>query len=69
MVVRWRLTEAREARGTRERGTDRAGRVIPHEFVLMTSDVTVAAADAELRSLVWDAVADEFANTWDKPVR
>jgi len=42
--------------------TDRAGRVIPHEFVL---DATIASGVSEAREAVWPMVADFYARIWD----
>jgi len=48
-----------------EERRDRAGRVIPHEFVVLDGDQyfdDVAAARAEL----WPRVADHYATIWDR---
>lgn len=48
---------------------DRAGRVIPHEFVVFTPLADeVDSLDDGLR-LIWPLVADEFASEWnlDRP--
>ncbi|MGC5343622.1 hypothetical protein [Streptomyces sp. DT171] len=46
---------------------DRAGRVIPHEFVVLGPLVDeVDSADAA-RQLVWPQVADVFARVWELP--
>lgn len=46
---------------------DRAGRTIPHDFVLLRPLVgEIASAHDGLR-LVWPLVADEFARVWDLP--
>lgn len=42
--------------------TDRAGRVIPHEFVL---DAGIAADLVGAREAVWPLVADYYAQIWD----
>lgn len=46
--------------------TDRAGRVIPHEFVL---DATIASNLAEAKAAVWALVADTYEGIWgaEKP--
>lgn len=50
-----------------ERRTDRAGRVIPHEFVLSGPLAErVASVEDGLRE-VWPLVADEYAQVWDEP--
>ncbi|MCT1433879.1 hypothetical protein [Dietzia maris] len=42
--------------------TDRAGRVIPHEFVL---DSAIACDVDEARAAVWPLIADYYATIWD----
>lgn len=42
--------------------TDRAGRVIPHEFVL---DSTIASSLDDARAAVWPLVANHYAAIWD----
>lgn len=42
--------------------TDRAGRVIPHEFVL---DAAIASDVAEAKAAVWPLVADYYESIWD----
>ena len=42
--------------------TDRAGRVIPHEFVL---DSSIASGVAEARNAVWPLVSGYYAQIWD----
>jgi hypothetical protein len=47
--------------------TDRAGRVIPHEFVVLAPDhANLQDADAARRAL-WDEVREPYAAVWDQP--
>lgn len=45
---------------------DAAGRVIPHDFVLLGSWADGINSLEDGRQLVWQAVADEFESIWDK---
>lgn len=45
--------------------TDAAGRVIPHDFVLMPSASQDVNSLDDGIAMVWSAVADEFARVWD----
>lgn len=46
---------------------DRAGRVIPHEFVLFDELAARVDSVAEGVARVWPLVADEYAQVWDTP--
>lgn len=46
---------------------DRAGRVIPHEFVILTPDAARFDTAEETRAALWDAVAEQYATIWDQP--
>lgn len=46
---------------------DRAGRVIPHEFVVFDSLADDIHTVDDGRKLVWPLVADEYARIWDLP--
>lgn len=47
--------------------SDRSGRVIPHEFVVLgPSSAELSSVEDGLR-LVWPEVADEYARVWDQP--
>lgn len=46
---------------------DRAGRVIPHEFVVFEPLAAEIHTVDDARRLVWPLVADEFARIWDQP--
>ncbi|NED15668.1 hypothetical protein [Streptomyces sp. SID9124] len=46
---------------------DRAGRIIPHEFVVLGPSVDGVGSVEDARQLVWPQVADVFAEVWDKP--
>ncbi|MDJ1370324.1 hypothetical protein [Gulosibacter molinativorax] len=43
---------------------DRAGRVIPHEFVLMGTFASGTRTVSEGRQRVWPLVADEYERIW-----
>lgn len=44
---------------------DRAGRVIPHEFIIFNEDdMNITSVDDGI-SLVWPLVSEEFARVWD----
>lgn len=45
----------------------RAGRVIPHEFVILTPDAARFDTAEEARAALWDAVAEQYATIWDQP--
>lgn len=46
---------------------DSAGRVIPHDFVLLDSVPDGVDSVEDGRRLIWPLVADEFASLWDLP--
>jgi hypothetical protein len=46
---------------------DRAGRVIPHDFVLMGSLADEVNSLEDGRERMWNEVGDEFERIWDKP--
>ena len=46
---------------------DAAGRVIPHEFVLLGPWAGPIGSLDEGRQLIWPKVADEFEGVWDEP--
>lgn len=46
---------------------DRAGRIIPHEFVLFGSLADQIKSVEDGRKLIWPLVAEEFAGIWDQP--
>jgi hypothetical protein len=46
---------------------DRAGRVIPHEFVVFPPQADDIESIEDGRRLVWPLVADEFARVWKVP--
>lgn len=45
---------------------DRAGRVIPHEFVILAPDAARFDTAEEARAALWDVVAEEYASLWDQ---
>lgn len=45
---------------------DRAGRVIPHEFVILAPDADRFDTAEEARASLWDAVAEQYATVWDQ---
>jgi hypothetical protein len=45
--------------------TDQAGRVIPHDFVLLDSDAAGAQSVDDGRTLIWPQVAELFARVWN----
>ena len=47
--------------------TDRAERVIPHEFVVFEPLAAEIHTVDDGRRLVWPLVADEFARIWNQP--
>lgn len=46
---------------------DAAGRVIPHDFVLIGSWADGISSLEDGRRVVWPLVADDFAESWDRP--
>lgn len=46
---------------------DRAGRIIPHEFVLFGSLADQINSVEDGRQLIWPLVAEEFAEVWNQP--
>lgn len=50
-----------------EQRKDRAGRVIPHEFVVLTPDHLRFADYESARAELWHAVEKEYASIWDPP--
>ena len=46
--------------------TDRAGRVIPHEFVILTDGMDFETVDTA-RTMLWMHVAPLYASVWDQP--
>ncbi|MBP1301442.1 hypothetical protein [Curtobacterium sp. 1310] len=44
--------------------TDRAGRVIPHEFVVLAPDNTIFQDADAARQALWDEVRDPYAAVW-----
>lgn len=48
-----------------ENRTDRAGRVIPHDFVLLTDGVIFENVDAACATL-WPEVASMYASVWEQ---
>lgn len=57
VVLRFRDPEGRK---------DRAGRPIPHDFVVFGALVEKIKSVADGRRLVWPAVASEYARDWSK---
>lgn len=45
---------------------DRAGRVIPHEFVVYPPDAEMISSVGDGLRHVWAAVADEYSAIWDQ---
>lgn len=45
---------------------DRAGRVIPHDFVVSGELVEELQSIADGRRVIWPQVADEYARNWSK---
>ena len=50
-----------------EERQDAAGRVIPHDFVLIGPWANGFDSFEDGRLWIWREVADEFQNVWDKP--
>lgn len=46
--------------------TDAAGRVIPHEFVIVGIPTGELGSFDEARRWVWSKVADAYASVWDR---
>ncbi|WP_327243244.1 hypothetical protein [Streptomyces sp. NBC_01320] len=46
---------------------DRAGRIIPHDFVVFGSLADKVDSIEDARRLIWPQVADEFARVWELP--
>ncbi|KPN19395.1 hypothetical protein [Arthrobacter sp. Edens01] len=44
--------------------TDRAGRVIPHDFVISGAPAEVIESVADGLQIIWPQVADEYARDW-----
>ncbi len=49
-----------------EERRDAAGRVIPHDFVLLGSWADAINSLEDGRQRIWHEVADEFESVWDK---
>ncbi|WP_260982547.1 hypothetical protein [Arthrobacter sp. U41] len=49
-----------------ERRQDRAGRVIPHDFVVFEPLADKLHSVDDGRQLIWPEVADEFARVWER---
>lgn len=45
---------------------DRAGRIIPHEFIIAGSDAQDIDSRESAEKFVWAIFADEYAQIWDK---
>lgn len=45
---------------------DRAGRVIPHEFVLTGTDAAGINSLDTAKHIIWPKFADEYAQIWDQ---
>ncbi len=50
-----------------EQRKDRAGRVIPHEFVVLAPDHLRLGDYESARAELWHAVEKEYASIWDQP--
>jgi len=46
---------------------DRAGRVIPHEFVVLAPDYLRFSDYESARAEIWHEVEEEYASIWDQP--
>jgi hypothetical protein len=46
--------------------TDRAGRLIPHEFVILTAGIGFEQIDTA-RTTLWAEVAPLYASVWEQP--
>jgi hypothetical protein len=47
---------------------DRAGRLIPHEFVIFAPDAARLDSVEKARDALWNVVAEEYATLWDQPM-
>ncbi|WP_228545877.1 hypothetical protein [Microcella flavibacter] len=47
--------------------TDRAGRLIPHDFVILDSKTSDIRDLQDARALLWPAVSGQYEAIWDKP--
>lgn len=47
---------------------DRAGRVIPHEFVVLPPDAELITSSEVAQTRLWPQVAEMFSLVWDQPV-
>ena len=45
---------------------DRAGRVIPHEFVILDPDAADISSAEQARVVVWQEVAAQYGAVWDQ---
>jgi hypothetical protein len=50
-----------------EHRRDRAGRIIPHEFVLIAPDNVRFSDNEGARAALWHEVKDEYASIWSLP--
>lgn len=46
---------------------DRAGRVIPHEFVILSADADSLRNVEDARAVLWPMVREEYEAIWDQP--
>jgi hypothetical protein len=46
---------------------DRAGRVIPHDFVLLGSDACYWRSLDDAQIVLWAEVGNQYASVWDRP--
>lgn len=46
---------------------DRAGRVIPHEFVILAPDAARFDTAEDARAALWEAVGEQYASVWNQP--
>ncbi|MFI5738881.1 hypothetical protein ACIA9I_10935 [Streptomyces anulatus] len=66
--VWWRVAEKGALRFPDPLGRkDRAGRIIPHEFVVLGPLVNEVDSVECARQLVWPQVADVFSRIWEMP--
>lgn len=47
---------------------DRAGRIIPHEFVVFAADSAGLDDLGSARAALWDEVGDQYLAIWERPV-
>ena len=47
--------------------TDRAGRVIPHEFVILSADTDGLHNVEDARAVLWPMVREEYDAVWELP--